>query len=145
MFRTKRLDHCDAGWTDCKRRVHRVASFGNVAFSKEFTGPHICPFQPLARRMITRLIGLVPSMVVAIAVGRKGIDVLLVASQVALSIVLPFVIFPLVYLASSEAVMRVPKPGGGFKSYKNHWITMSLGYLIFTIVVLANVSHIVPP
>ncbi|KAF8758971.1 Mn2 and Fe2 [Rhizoctonia solani] len=56
---------------------------------------------PLARRTITRLIGLVPSMVVAIAVGRQGIDALLVASQVALSIVLPFVIFPLVYLASS--------------------------------------------
>ncbi|CAE6486223.1 unnamed protein product [Rhizoctonia solani] len=93
---------------------------------------------PLARRTITRLIGLVPSMVVAIAVGRRGIDTLLVASQVALSIVLPFVIFPLVYLASSDAVMSVPTPDGGIKSYKNHWITMSLGYLIFIIVVLAN-------
>lgn len=93
---------------------------------------------PLARRTITRLIGLIPSMVVAIAVGRKGIDTLLVASQVALSIVLPFVIFPLVFLASSETVMRVPKPDGGFKSYKNGWITMSLGYLLFVVVVLAN-------
>ncbi|QRW27179.1 hypothetical protein RhiXN_01774 [Rhizoctonia solani] len=61
-----------------------------------------------------------PSMVVAIAVGRQGIDALLVASQVALSIVLPFVIFPLVYLASSDAVMSVPTPDGGTKSYKNH-------------------------
>ncbi|KAF8744071.1 Mn2 and Fe2, partial [Rhizoctonia solani] len=93
---------------------------------------------PLARRTITRLIGLVPSMVVAIAVGRQGIDALLVASQVALSIVLPFVIFPLVYLASSDAVMSVPTPDGGTKSYKNHWITMCLGYLIFIIVVVAN-------
>ncbi|CAE6468670.1 unnamed protein product [Rhizoctonia solani] len=93
---------------------------------------------PLARRTITRLIGLVPSMVVAIAVGRQGIDALLVASQVALSIVLPFVIFPLVYLASSDAVMSVPTPDSGTKSYKNHWITMCLGYLIFIIVVVAN-------
>ncbi|GAB1517422.1 Manganese transporter smf1 [Rhizoctonia solani] len=93
---------------------------------------------PLARRTITRLIGLVPSMVVAIAVGRQGIDALLVASQVALSIVLPFVIFPLVYLASSDAVMSVPTPDGGTKSYKNHRITMYLGYLIFIIVVVAN-------
>ncbi|CAE6462363.1 unnamed protein product [Rhizoctonia solani] len=93
---------------------------------------------PLARRTITRLIGLVPSMVVAIAVGRQGIDTLLVASQVALSIVLPFVIFPLVYLASSDAVMSVPTPDGGTKSYKNHWVTTSFGYLIFIIVVLAN-------
>ncbi|QRW00395.1 divalent metal cation transporter MntH [Ceratobasidium sp. AG-Ba] len=93
---------------------------------------------PLARRTITRLIGLVPSMVVAIAVGRQGIDTLLVASQVALSIVLPFVIFPLVYLASSDVVMRVPKPEGGYVSYKNNWLTTSLGYLIFIVVVVAN-------
>ncbi|KAH7340473.1 natural resistance-associated macrophage protein-domain-containing protein [Rhizoctonia solani] len=93
---------------------------------------------PLARRTITRLIGLVPSMIVAIAVGRQGIDALLVASQVALSIVLPFVIFPLVYLASSDAVMSVPTPDGGTKSYKNHWVTTSFGYLIFIIVVVAN-------
>ncbi|KAG9099430.1 hypothetical protein FS749_001290 [Ceratobasidium sp. UAMH 11750] len=93
---------------------------------------------PLARRTITRLIGLIPSMIVAIAIGRKGIDALLVASQVALSIVLPFVIFPLVYLASSDVVMRVPKPEGGYVNFKNNWLTMSLGYLIFIIVVVAN-------
>ncbi|KAG9127978.1 hypothetical protein FRC07_006572 [Ceratobasidium sp. 392] len=93
---------------------------------------------PLARRSITRLIGLVPSMVVAIAIGRQGIDALLVASQVALSIVLPFVIFPLVYLASSDVVMRVPRPEGGYASFKNNWLSMSLGYLIFIIVVVAN-------
>ncbi|CAE6432438.1 unnamed protein product [Rhizoctonia solani] len=93
---------------------------------------------PLARRTITRLIGLVPSMVVAIAVGRQGIDALLVASQVALSIVLPFVILPLVYLTSSDTVMSVPRPDGGIKNYKSYWMTTSLGYLIFIIVVLAN-------
>ena len=46
-------------------------------------------------------------MVVAISVGRDGINSLLVASQVVLSIVLPFVAFPLIYLTSSEVVMRV--------------------------------------
>ena len=53
---------------------------------------------------------LVPSLVVAIAVGRNGINGLLVASQVILSIVLPFVAFPLIYLTSNEVVMRVRKP-----------------------------------
>lgn len=43
--------------------------------------------KPWKRRLITRLIGIVPSLAVAIAVGRDGIDVLLVGSQVALSIV----------------------------------------------------------
>ncbi|KAJ3576131.1 hypothetical protein NP233_g623 [Leucocoprinus birnbaumii] len=66
-------------------------------------------FSPFLRRLITRLISLVPSMVVAIAVGRDGIDTLLVASQVILSIVLPFVAFPLIYLTSSEKIMRVRK------------------------------------
>lgn len=66
--------------------------------------------QPFLRRLITRLIGLVPSMVVAIAVGRPGINMLLVASQVALSVVLPFVVFPLIWLTSSKSIMRVRVP-----------------------------------
>lgn len=49
-------------------------------------------------------------MTVAIAVGRPGIDTLLVISQVILSIVLPFVMFPLIWLTSSSMVMRVRKP-----------------------------------
>lgn len=66
--------------------------------------------QPFLRRIITRLIGLIPSVVVAIAVGRPGIDSLLVASQVALAIVLPFVAAPLIWLTSSKAVMSVRNP-----------------------------------
>lgn len=44
---------------------------------------------------------------VAIAVGRDGLSQMLVASQVMLSIVLPFVIFPLVWLCADEKVMTV--------------------------------------
>ena len=66
--------------------------------------------QPFLRRIITRLIGLIPSVVVAIAVGQPGIDTLLVASQVVLSIVLPFIVFPLVYLTSGARFMSVRKP-----------------------------------
>ncbi|KAF9568538.1 Nramp-domain-containing protein [Agrocybe pediades] len=65
---------------------------------------------PFARRLITRCISLVPSMVVAIAVGRQGINTLLIASQVILSVVLPFIAFPLIYLTSNVLVMRVRKP-----------------------------------
>lgn len=49
-------------------------------------------------------------MVVAIAVGKEGVDALLVASQVVLSIVLPFITFPLIYCTSSRAIMSVRKP-----------------------------------
>ncbi len=69
------------------------------------------PFvQPFLRRLITRLLSLIPSMAVAIVVGRPGIDTLLVVSQVVLSIVLPFVMFPLVWLTSSSLVMKVKRP-----------------------------------
>lgn len=47
---------------------------------------------------------------VAIAVGRPGIDSLLIGSQVALAIVLPFVAAPLIWLTSSKSVMSVRKP-----------------------------------
>jgi metal iron transporter len=62
---------------------------------------------PFLRRLITRCISLVPSVIVAASVGRGGITTLLVASQVILSVVLPFIAFPLIYLTSSEKVMRV--------------------------------------
>ncbi|KAI0323016.1 smf Mn2+ and Fe2+ transporter [Amylostereum chailletii] len=62
---------------------------------------------PIFRRFLTRLLGLIPSMIVAIAVGKDGVDTMLVASQVVLSIVLPFIILPLVWLTSSKTVMRV--------------------------------------
>lgn len=55
------------------------------------------------------MLGLIPSMAIAIAVGRPGINTLLVISQVVLSIVLPFTMFPLIYLTSSKTVMRVRK------------------------------------
>ncbi|KAI6012578.1 smf Mn2+ and Fe2+ transporter [Pisolithus orientalis] len=64
---------------------------------------------PILRRLITRLLGLVPSMIVAIAVGPNGINALLVASQVVLSIILPFITFPLIYLTSTSRFMKVRK------------------------------------
>lgn len=81
-----------------------TATLAGQVVSEGFIEWRVSPF---LRRLITRLLGLVPSMVVAIAVGRPGINMLLVASQVALSIVLPFVAFPLIWLTSSRSVMRV--------------------------------------
>jgi len=49
-------------------------------------------------------------MVVALALGRSGIDQLLIISQVILSIVLPFVVFPLVWLTTNKKIMSVKKP-----------------------------------
>lgn len=68
---------------------------------------HNSSTQPFLRRLITRTIGLIPAMAVAIGVGRDGLNTLLVASQVVLALVLPFIVFPLVWLTSSSALMSV--------------------------------------
>ncbi|KIK49560.1 Nramp transporter [Suillus luteus UH-Slu-Lm8-n1] len=65
---------------------------------------------PFVRRLLTRLISLIPSMIVAISSGGAGINALLIGSQVVLSVVLPFVAFPLIYLTSSKMVMTVKTP-----------------------------------
>ncbi|KAL5534599.1 hypothetical protein ACEPAG_1062 [Sanghuangporus baumii] len=80
---------------------------------------------PFLRRLVTRLLGLIPSMLVAVIVGRKGIDSLLVISQVILSIVLPFVMFPLIWLTSSSVVMRVPRPRRPIQSDSSAELDMS--------------------
>lgn len=49
---------------------------------------------PWKRRIATRLISMVPALAVSAGVGEGGVNTLLVASQVTLSIVLPFVMFP---------------------------------------------------
>lgn len=49
---------------------------------------------PWKRRLVTRMISMIPSLAVAAAVGESGVNTLLVASQVTLSLVLPFVMFP---------------------------------------------------
>jgi metal iron transporter len=99
-------------------------------------------------------------MVVAIAAGREGIDALLVASQVVLSIVLPFITLPLLYCTSSKRIMRIRKDstdvnslmdgGSGDLSvvesasddqwvdYSNGKIAICVGIVIWLIIVGAN-------
>ena len=60
---------------------------------------------PWARRLVTRLVAIVPAIVVAIAWGEKGVGKLLVLSQVILSLQLPFAVFPLMAFTTSKAKM----------------------------------------
>ncbi|KAF8338733.1 natural resistance-associated macrophage protein-domain-containing protein [Cantharellus anzutake] len=62
---------------------------------------------PWKRRLITRCISIVPCIVIASAVGRRGLSAVLTASQVALSIILPFVTAPLVYFTCRKHIMSV--------------------------------------
>ena len=61
--------------------------------------------KPWLRRLITRLVAVVPAMIVAIMYGEKGTADLLVLSQVILSLQLSFAVVPLVLFTSDRAKM----------------------------------------
>jgi manganese transport protein len=61
--------------------------------------------KPWLRRMVTRLIAIVPAVVVTILAGEKGTGQLLILSQVVLSLQLPFAVVPLVMFTASRAKM----------------------------------------
>ncbi|KAI9208980.1 natural resistance-associated macrophage protein-domain-containing protein [Polychytrium aggregatum] len=71
-----------------------------------FLGSHF-RVSPWARRLITRLLAIVPAMVVTLWKGSAGINQLLIASQVVLSLQLPFAVWPLVVFTNSKSMMRV--------------------------------------
>jgi manganese transport protein len=60
---------------------------------------------PWLRRLVTRLLAIVPAVIVAILYGESGTAKLLVLSQVVLSMQLPFAVIPLVKFTSDRAKM----------------------------------------
>ena len=60
---------------------------------------------PWLRRLITRMIALVPAVIVAVMYGESGTAKLLVLSQVILSLQLPFAVIPLVQFTSNKKLM----------------------------------------
>ncbi|MFL5495588.1 MAG: Nramp family divalent metal transporter [Gemmatimonadales bacterium] len=63
---------------------------------------------PWLRRLITRLIAIIPAVIVTILYGEKGAGALLILSQVILSLQLSFAVVPLVHFTSQRGKM------GGF-------------------------------
>ncbi len=60
---------------------------------------------PMLRRLITRLVAIIPALIVIIIYGESKIDALLVMSQVILSLQLGFAIIPLIYFVSDKKTM----------------------------------------
>jgi manganese transport protein len=61
--------------------------------------------RPWLRRLITRLIAIIPAVIVVALYGERGTGSLLILSQVVLSLQLPFAVFPLVMFTSDKAKM----------------------------------------
>jgi manganese transport protein len=83
------------------------------------------------RRMITRLVAIVPAAVVAALYGESGTAKLLVLSQVILSLQLPFAMVPLVSFTSD------PKKMGRFAN--RGWLKAA-AFLICAVVITLNVT-----
>ena len=60
---------------------------------------------PTLRRLVTRLVTLVPVLAVTLSLGNAGINSLLVLSQVVLSFQLPFALVPLMHFTSDASKM----------------------------------------
>lgn len=86
---------------------------------------------PWMRRLITRLIAIVPAIIVTVLYGSEGTAHLLIASQVVLSLQLPFAVVPLVlYTASKKKMGNLAAPV---------WVS-SLAVLIAAILIVLNVK-----
>jgi len=83
---------------------------------------------PWQRRLITRMIAIVPAVIVTIWAGEKATGQLLILSQVVLSLQLPFAIVPLVLITASRAKM------GQFVAPR--WLTALAGLIAVVIIAL---------
>jgi manganese transport protein len=85
--------------------------------------------RPWLRRLITRLIAIIPAIFVTIISGERGTTNLLVLSQVILSLQLSFAVFPLVLFTSDKLKMG---------EFVNGPFVKSLAWLVAAIIALLN-------
>jgi len=85
--------------------------------------------RPWLRRLLTRLVAIVPAIIVVMLYGERGTGALLILSQVVLSLQLPFAVIPLVIFTSDRRMM------GPFVSPA--WMR-SLAWLVASIIVVLN-------
>ena len=88
---------------------------------------------PWIRRLLTRLVAIIPAVIVILSTGEKNITSLLVLSQVILSLQLGFAIIPLIHFVSDKKTMGVftIKP-----------VVQALAWLITTVLVYLNVRMV---
>lgn len=115
--------------------------------------------KPWLRRLITRSISITPSIIIAGAVGRPGLNAALNGSQVALSCVLPFVTLPLIYFTCRDRYMTVqpgmarlhletdeegrPVAGSGGVKMANSWLLAIVAALVWVVITVMNVANLV--
>src|SRR4051812_38722077 len=84
---------------------------------------------PWLRRLVTRLIALVPAVLVIGLTGEESTQQLLVLSQVILSLQLSFAVIPLIHFTSNRRNMR---------SFATPWWGQALAWVVAAIIVVLN-------
>jgi metal iron transporter len=103
--------------------------------------------RPWVRRLLTRSISIIPSIIIAAAIGRDGMNKALTASQVCLSVILPFVTAPLVWFTCRSHIMTVRvlqgEQTGQEVNMRNNWLTTAFAVAIWLVLVVMNVALLV--
>ena len=84
---------------------HNATLTGTLAGQIVMEGFINVRLRPWLRRLITRLIAIVPAVIVVLLYGERGTGQLLIASQVVLSLQLSFAVFPLVLFTGDKRKM----------------------------------------
>jgi len=89
---------------------------------------------PMLRRLITRLLAIIPALLVIIINGENDVDSLLVLSQVILSLQLGFAIIPLIHFVSDKKTMG---------SFAIKPLVQATAWLIASILIYLNLKMLV--
>ncbi|WP_026451232.1 Nramp family divalent metal transporter [Aequorivita capsosiphonis] len=90
--------------------------------------------QPWVRRLITRMLAIIPALLTVIYFGISGTGRLLVLSQVVLSLQLGFAIIPLIHFVSSKKLMG---------EFNIKWPLRIASWLVTIIIVLLNAKLVI--
>jgi manganese transport protein len=89
---------------------------------------------PLLRRLITRLVAIIPALIVIFIYGEENVDALLILSQVILSLQLGFAIIPLIHFVSDKKTMG---------KFAIKAVTKITAWLIASVLVFLNLKMLV--
>ncbi|MFN8295477.1 MAG: Nramp family divalent metal transporter [Chitinophagales bacterium] len=87
--------------------------------------------KPWMRRLLTRLIAVVPALIVSILYGEKGTGTLLILSQVILSVQLSFAVIPLLQFTGNKTKMA--------QFVNSRWLNITAWMIALIIIVLNGV------
>lgn len=91
--------------------------------------------RPVFRRMFTRLLAILPAVIVLAIFGEALANQLLIISQVVLSVALPFAVFPLCHISSDSKKMGV---------HVNSVFTKYIAYMIAILLLGLDVYLFIP-